>query len=453
MPATSANIDLLYALDDKPPFFTCLSVAFQHVLACFIGIVTPTLIIGSVLNLGEDIPFLISMALIASGIGSFIQTRQFGPFGSGLVTIQGTSFAFISALIIAGSSVRAEGGSNADIMSLVAGLTITGALVEILVAFFIDNIKRVITPVTTGIVITAIGLSLIKVGMTDFAGGFYTLQQDPDNFGSLSHLAVGLTVVLTIVFLNATSNRWLRLSAIFMGMLAGTVVAFIQGNLHIQIPDNFNWLVLPNPLQYGVSFDLSLFAPVVIIYFFSAIETAGDLTANSVFCQQPTQGKRYMARIRGGIMADGINSIIAGVLCSFPNTTFGQNNGVIQLTGVASRKIGFFVAALLVLLGLFPIIGLVLQSLPKPVIGGATLIMFGMVAAGGIRVLTHNGLNRIQSLIVATALGAGMGVMLVPEALNQLPLWAKNLLASPVTTSGIVAISLTLLLEKRPASD
>lgn len=443
-----ANTDLLFSLDDKPPFFTSLSVAFQHVLASFIGIVTPTLIIGSVLNLGEEIPFLISMALIASGIGSFIQTRKFGPFGSGLVTVQGTSFAFISALIIAGSSVRAQGGSNADIMALVAGLTITGSIIEIIVAFSIEKIKRVITPVTTGIVITAIGLSLIKVGITDFAGGFNTLKQDPDNFGGLNHLAVGLTVVLTIVILNASANRWLRLSAIFIGMVAGTLVALIQGNLHIQIPDNFNWLVLPNPLKYGFNFDLSLFAPVALIYFFSAIETAGDLTANSVFCQQPTKGKIYINRIRGGVMADGLNSIIAGLLCSFPNTTFGQNNGVIQLTGVASRKVGFFVAALLVLLGLFPIIGLILQSLPKPVIGGATLIMFGMVAAGGIRVITHDGLNRIQSLIVATSLGAGMGIVLVPEALNHLPVWAKNLFASPVTTSGIVAISLTLLLER-----
>lgn len=437
----SQQQELLYQLHDSPPFWPALNAGFQHILASFVAIVTPTLIIGSALNLADDIPYLISMALIASGVGSFIQTRGKNGIGSGLVTIQGTSFAFISSLIIAGNWVRQHGGDSGDVIAMLNGLTIAGAAVELVVAAFITHIKRIITPVTTGIVIIAIGLSLIKVGMTDLAGGF-----NNPALGSDQNLLIGLSVLLTILFLNASSKPSWRLSSIFVGMLVGTVVAYFTGAFAVDHIQTSHLMVIPVPFKYGLDFEWSLFIPIALVYFFSALETAGDLTANSAFCQLPTSGPSYLARIKRGILADGINSMLAGVLNSFPNTTFGQNNGVLQLTGIASRKVGFFAAGLLVLFGLFPIIGAALQALPKPVIGGATLIMFGMVAVGGVKILTSQPLDRIDTLITAASLGAGFGVMMVPQALAQQPQWLQNLLASPVTTSGLVAIFLTLVL-------
>lgn len=437
----NSNSDLLYSLDDKPPIRQTIVVAFQHILASFVGIVTPTLIIGSALGLDNEMPHLISMALLASGIGTFIQSRRFGPVGSGLLTVQGTSFAFIGALLIAGASVKSQGGSNADIMAMMLGISMAGALVEVILSVFIHRLKTIITPLTTGIVITAIGLSLIKVGMTDLAGGF-----GADNFGAPSELSLGLVVVLVIVFLNAAPFPLARLSAIFVGIAVGAIMAGMQGQLSIASATTLPAFSLPHPFKYGIAFDWGLFLPVAFIYFFSAIETAGDLTANSLFCRLPVSGDSYLQRIKRGILADGINSIIANSLNSFPNTTFGQNNGVIQLTGVASRRVGIAIGCLLMLLGLFPVIGGVLQALPKPIIGGATLIMFAMVAVGGLKLLTQNPLTRKDSLIVASALGAGVGVMMVPSALQGLPQWSQYALSSPVTTSGLVAVLLTLTL-------
>lgn len=443
--------ELLYGLDDKPAAMASLTAAFQHLLASFIGVITPTLIISSTLGLEQYTPYLISMALFVSGLGTAIQTKRIGPVGSGLVAIQGTSFAFISALILAGSKVKSEGGSPEDILALLFGLTMAGALIEIIFSLLVKKLKRIITPLTTGIVITAIGLSLINVGMTDLAGGFNA----PD-FAKTSNLMVGLGVLLIIVFLNAASNHWVRLSAIFVGMALGTLYVALTSELTIPHLSDLPLIALPRPFAFGVDFDFGLFLPIALIYLFSAIETAGDLTANSLFCKQPVSGPVYLSRLKGGILGDGVNSLIAGMFNTFPNTTFGQNNGVIQLTGIASRKVGLYVAALFITIGCFPIIGTLLQAIPKPVLGGATLVMFAMVAVGGLKLLATYALDRRSSLVTACSLGMAIGVMMVPEALANLPDWLENILLSPVSSAGITAVFLDLSLprprEKGPLS-
>ena len=437
---------ILFALDDKPGFMISLTAAVQHVLASFIGVVTPTLIIASALGLQAEVPYLVSMALLVTGLGTFIQTKGFGPVGSGLVAIQGTSFAFISALLMVGTTIKARGGSNDDILAMMFGVCFWGAFVEIILSQFVTQIKRVITPITTGVVIIAIGISLIKVGMTDLAGGF-----NSDDFGNVDNLNLGLGVLLTIIIFNSHRNRWLRLSAIFIGMTAGTLVAYFAGMTDFSALSSLPYFSFPQPFKYGFSFDWSLFLPIALIYFFTAIETAGDLTANSLFCQLPIKGDKYLKRIRAGILGDGLNSLMAAVLCTFPNTTFGQNNGVIQMTGIASRKVGYFVAAVFVFLGTFPFIGAVLQAVPKPVLGGATLVMFAMVAVGGVKILTSEPLNQRNSLITACSLGMGLGVMMVGDVLSQLPVWLGNIFLSPVTTAGLTAIVLSLVLPETEA--
>lgn len=432
---------ILYALDDKPGFIISLTAAVQHVLASFIGVVTPTLIIASALGLQAEVPYLVSMALLVTGIGTFIQTRGVGPVGSGLVAIQGTSFAFMSALIMVGTTIKARGGSNDDVLAMMFGVSFWGAFVEIILSHFITQLKRIITPITTGVVIIAIGISLIKVGMTDLAGGF-----NSESFGSITNLSLGLGVLFVIIFFNAHKNRWLRLSAIFIGMFVGTLAAWFVGMTDFSNLTTLGLFSFPQPFKYGFNFDWSLFLPIALIYFFTAIETAGDLTANSLFCQLPIKGEKYLKRIRAGILGDGVNSLLAAVFCTFPNTTFGQNNGVIQMTGIASRKVGYFVAGVFVLLGLFPFIGAILQAIPKPVLGGATLVMFAMVAVGGVKILTCEPLNQRNSLITACSLGMGLGVMMVADLLTQLPVWLGNIFVSPVTTAGLTAIVLTVLL-------
>jgi xanthine permease XanP len=433
--------ELIYQLEDRPSNGKALYAGLQHVLASFVGIITPTLIIGGVLGLGDYVPYLISMALIVSGVGTFIQARRIGPIGAGMICVQGTSFAFLSSVLAAGFIAKSKGGGPEDILALIFGVCFVGAFIEIILSQFIDKLRRIITPVVTGTVVTIIGISLIKVGMTDLAGGFNA----PD-FGELHNLVLGAIVLVTIIALNRSNNIMLRLSSILIGMLVGYIAAVSMGLVQLGNVLNQPMISIPIPFKYGFSFDWYAFIPIAVIYTITAIESTGDITANCMITKQPVIGTSYFKRIKAGILADGVNSLLAAVFNTFPNTTFSQNNSVIQLTGIASRYVGYFVALILCVLGLFPIIGALLTTIPKPVIGGATLVMFGTVAAAGIKIIAREELDRRNLMILAVSFGIGLGVMLVPETVQLLPKMLQSVFGSAVTTSGIAAIVMTLVL-------
>ncbi|HPQ95926.1 MAG: purine permease [Thiothrix sp.] len=438
----SSHGELLYPLDARPGPLESFFAALQHVMASFVGIITPTLIIGGVLGLGAEIPYLISMALVVSGVGTFIQARRPLGIGSGMICVQGTSFAFLSSVLAAGMIAKAKGGGPEEILSLIFGVCFFGAFIEIVLSQFIHKLQRVVTPLVTGIVITIIGISLIKVGMLDLAGGVNA----PD-FGSGANLALGGSVLLLIIILNQSRNAWIRLSSIVIGLLAGYFVAFVMGKISFAgLSEATPFFSIPIPFKYGFDFDLGAFIPIALIYLITAIESTGDLTANSMVSKQPLTGPVYMARIRGGVLADGVNSALAALFNTFPNTTFSQNNGVIQLTGVASRYIGYYIAVILMILGFFPIIGAVLQLIPKPVLGGATLVMFGTVAAAGVKILATEQLDRRKMLIMAVAFGVGLGVTMVPNLLDQMPKLVQNIFGSAITSGGLAAILMAWLL-------
>jgi len=440
--------ELIYGLEDRPPKPQAFLAGLQHVLASFVGIITPTLIIGGVLGLGSEIPYLISMALIVSGVGTFIQARTVGPVGSGLVALQGTSFAFLSAILAAGFIVKGKGGGPDEILAMIFGVCFLGAFIEIFLSQFLHKLKFFINPLVTGIVITTIGLYLIKVGMTDLAGGF----KAPDA-GSFQNLALGFGVLLTIIVLNQSKNMYLRSGAIFIGLIAGFIAAFFMGKVDFTKVSEMSLFALPIPFKYGFDFDFAAFLPVALIYIITTIESSGDLTATSMISRQPITGPVYTNRIKNGVLGDGVNSMIAAIFNTFPNTTFSQNNGVIQLTGMASRYVAFWAAGILVVLGLFPVIGGIFQQLPKPVLGGATLVMFGTVAAAGIRILATVDLNRRNMLIMAVSFGMGLGVAMVPDVMKEMPKTIQNIFGSAVTMSGITAILLNLCLPQSLAEE
>ncbi|AQA17719.1 xanthine permease XanP [Halioglobus japonicus] len=433
--------ELIYRLDDKPPVPEASFAALQHLLASFVGVVTPTLIIGNILGLQEEVPYLISMALLASGIGTFIQAYRPLGIGAGMLCIQGTSFAFLGAILSAGFMVKDRGGSSADILALITGMCFVGAFIQIGLSQIIPYLRRIVTPLVTGIVITSIGISLIKVGMTDLAGG-----ANAEDFGAPINLGLGFFVIIVIVALNASSNNWVRLSSVILGLLAGLVAALVLGELALQDLGMSAEIAVPQPFKYGFSFELAAFIPLAVIYIISSVETTGDLTANCVISNQPIEGEGYIRRIRNGVLGDGVNSMIAAVLNSFPNTTFSQNTGVIQLTGIASRYVGMYVAGILVVLGLFQGVGDFLLSIPKPVLGGATLVMFGTVAVAGIKILATEELDRRKVIIIAVSFGLGLGLALVPEVFAQTPLLFQNIFSSAAATAGLTAITLSLII-------
>jgi xanthine permease XanP len=433
--------ELIYRLDDNPPVLESFFAAIQHLLASFVGIVTPTLIIGGILGLQEQLPYLISMALIASGIGTFVQAYKPFGIGAGMLCVQGTSFTFLGAILSAGFIAKDAGGGPQEIIALITSLCFVGAFVQIGLSQFIPRLRKIVTPLVTGIVITSIGISLIKVGMTDLAGG----ANNPD-FGSPANLMLGLFVIAVIVLMNISNNNWVRLSSIVVGLIAGFVVAALTGMLNTDNLLPSATLSIPIPFKYGFNFELAAFIPLAVIYVISSLETTGDITANCIISDQPITGEGYIQRIKSGVLGDGINSMIAAVLNSFPNTTFSQNTGVIQLTGIASKYIGMYIAGILVFIGLFQGVGDILQQIPKPVLGGATLIMFGTVATAGIKILACEYMDRRKVIIIAVSLGLGLGLALVPEVFAKTPALVQNIFSSAAATAGLTAMLLSLIL-------
>lgn len=445
--AAKEKYDLIYGLEDKPAPLQSVLGALQHLLAMFVGIITPAIIISGALKLPiEYSSFLISMALFVSGVGTFIQVnRFFGVLGSGLLSIQGVSFTFIGTIIAIGLSVTKGGGSPEAAMATIFGCTFLGSFFTMGASRLLPYLRKVITPVVSGVVVILIGLTLIEVGMTDFCGGF-PAKGTPD-FASLENVSLGLFVMITIVLLNRSTNPFLRMGSVVIGLALGYIIAVFLGKVDFSRLAGVSIFSLPIPFKFGFfKFDLSQMLTVGIIYLLIVMEAIGDLTATSMLSGEPVEGEKYMQRVSGGILADGFNSAMAAIFNAFPLATFSQNNGVIQLTGVASRHVGKYIAGILVLLGIFPIIGGVISIMPKPVLGGATLILFSMVASAGVRIVTAHPLGRKEMLILAVSLGTGLGAHFVPEVFSNMPKLIKDIGHSPIAVGGMVAILTNLVL-------
>jgi xanthine permease XanP len=448
----AAQPDLIYGLNDRPPLGQSVFVAVQHVLAVFVGIVTPPLIISKALNLApSDEAFLVSMALFISGVGTLLQSRRLGPIGSGLLSIQGTSFVFLGPIIALAKTVMTEGTGQSPqtALGVVFGTCLAAALVPIVISPFIQFANQVITPLVTGVVVTLIGLTLVEVGITSLGGGFEARARG--TFGSLENLLWAGIVVALIVALNSSNSERLRMISVVAGLAGGYVVAILAGKIGFSGLREFPWVTIPTPLHYGLGIRLSALIPFSFLYVITAIESIGDLTATSVLTCEPIAGPLYFRRLRGGVMADGVSSMLAAIFNSFPSTTFAQNNGVIQLTGVGSRYIALFVGVMLMLLGLCPVVGGVIQSMPQSVLGGATIIMFGTVAVSGIKILSGVNLDRRSSTIAATSFGLGLGVTFVPDLMQNMPQLVRETFSSGIATGGMCALLLNVVLPGKKA--
>ena len=422
--------ELIYGLEDKPKLKDALFAALQHLLAIFVAIITPPLIISGALSLDvETTGFLVSMALFASGVSTFIQCRRFGFIGTGLLCVQGTSFSFIGPIISAGLA----GG-----LPLIFGSCIAASSVEMIISRLLKYTRKIITPLVSGIVVTLIGLSLIKVGINACGGG--EAARAAGTFGSMDNIGLAVLVLVVIIFFNRSSNKYLRMSSIIIGIAVGYAVAGLLGKVDFDAIPEFGMLYMPVPFKYGIAFDWSSIVAIGVVYLITAIEAYGDITANSLISGEPVEGEKFIKRASGGIFADGFNSMLAGIFNSFPNSIFAQNNGMIQLTGVASRYVGYYIAGFLILLGLFPVVGLVFSVMPDAVLGGATLLMFGTVAASGIRIIAAQDIDRKAILVMALSFSLGLSVELVPDILMGFPEAMRSVFASGITTGGLTAI-------------
>lgn len=448
-PATTTapvKSELIYRLEDRPPLPQTLFAACQHLLAMFVAVITPALLICQALGLpAQDTQHIISMSLFASGLASILQIKTWGPVGSGLLSIQGTSFNFVSPLIMGGMALKNGGADIPTMMATLFGTLMLASCTEIILSRFLHLARRIITPLVSGVVVMIIGLSLIQVGLVSIGGGYGAMNDH--TFGAPSNLMLAGSVLVVIILLNRQRNPYLRVSSLVIAMAVGYALAWATAML----PDTGNMekttslLMVPTPLYYGLGIDWNLLIPLMLVFMVTSLETIGDITATSDVSEQPVSGPLYMKRLKGGVLANGLNSMLSAVFNTFPNSCFGQNNGVIQLTGVASRYVGFVVALMLIVLGLFPAVAGFVQHIPEPVLGGATIVMFGTIAASGVRIVSREPLNRRAIMIMALSLAVGLGVSQQPLILQFAPDWMKTLLSSGIAAGGITAIVLNLV--------
>ncbi len=423
--------------NETPPLKEAVPLGLQHVLAMFASNVTPSIIVAGAAGLafgGPEQVYLIQMAMLFAGIATLFQTVGIGPVGARLPIMQGTSFAFVGVL----AGVAATQGLG---VALTACLI--GGVIHFCLGAFIQNLRWLFPPLVTGLVILAIGLYLIPVAIKYAAGGAAPFQMEAESFGSLKHWTVALTVVVVALALKFFTKGILSNAAILVGLIAGYAVAALVGMVNFSAVANAAVFITPQPLPYGFEFSLGAVIAVTLVSIVSAIETVGDASATT----KAGAGREATdEEISGATYADGLGTAVAAVFGGLPNTSFSQNVGIVGMTGIMSRHVVTIGALVLVICGLLPKIGAVIASMPLPVLGGGVIVMFGMVAAAGLNVLTEVRMNRRNMIIIAISLAAGLGLNLVPTAVQYLPGVVKVLMTSAVAPTALVAIVLNLVL-------
>ncbi len=423
--------------DQTPPLSQAVPLGLQHVLAMFASNVTPSIIVAGAAGLafgGPEQVYLIQMAMLFAGVATLFQTVGLGPIGARLPIMQGTSFAFVGVL----AGVAATQG-----LSVALSACIIGGVLHFILGGFIRHLRWLFPPLVTGLVILAIGLYLIPVAIKYAAGGAASFQMEAESFGSLKHWSVALCVVIVALVLKFFTKGTLSNAAILVGLVAGYILAFVLGMVNFGAVGNAAWFTAITPLPYGFEFSPGAVIAVTLVSVVSAIETVGDTSATT----KAGAGREATdAEISGATYADGLGTAIAGVFGGLPNTSFSQNVGIVGMTGIMSRHVVTIGALVLILCGLVPKIGAVIASMPLPVLGGGVIVMFGMVAAAGLNVLSEVNMNRRNMVIIAVSLAAGLGLNLVPTAVQYLPGVVKTLATSAVAPTALVAVILNQVL-------
>ncbi|MDO5517328.1 MAG: nucleobase:cation symporter-2 family protein [Clostridium sp.] len=430
------GMKLMYGIDDKPNIYMQILLGFQHIFAAFGGIIVVPLVISSALGFDTATSTaLMSATILAAGIATFIQSRGAGIAGARVACIMGTDFTFATPAIAVGSVAGLPG---------IIGATILGSLVEIILSFFIKPLMKLFPPLVTGTVICLIGLTLLPVSVDWAAGG-----SGASDYGSLINILIAMFVMILTIMLNHYGNGMTSTASILIGMVVGYLVCIPLGMVDFTSVREASWISLPQIFANGVDFNLKYVIPFIPAYLVTTIETVGCLKA---ICQV-SEVEGDSKRIGSGVLADGIGSAIAGCIGTFPNTSFSQNVGLIPLTKVASKYVAMMAGILLIILGLFPKFAALINIMPQPVLGGVGIVMFGTVAAAGIQTLSSVKLTNRNLLIIATAIGLGLGVTFRPEILGNLPEGIKMIFSSGISTGTITALVLNLILRDKESSE
>lgn len=430
---------LIFGLNDRPDPAKTFLAAAAHLFAIVASILTAPLLIARAVGLdSEATQYVISASLVVSGIATFIQTFRIGIVGSGLLAVQGTSFAFIGTMAYAASQLPPT-TSQEELLGVLLGTAAVGGGMIVFLSFFLDTVRRVITPTVTGVTICLLGLSLLWSAL---GNSWRLLSMASDD--ELLPLTFEWLFTLGIITLLATRNNpYARLVCVPTGLFAGLLLAAILRGWSMPTPNLDQELFLLQIMPVSLKFSPVALLVLLPIFLVSLTETIGDITATSLVSKQPIKGKEYFVRLRGGVLGDGFNTILASLLGAFPNTTFSQNNAVIRLTGIASRQVGYLLALFLIVLGSIPAVSSLVVNIPGSVLNSTTAFLFAMIAYTGLEIVRAHAKQKGLRVLIVSICGA-FGLIFLPKLLLSLgietPAYASILMGFPVATGALIAI-------------
>ena len=427
------SIDNIYKLDGKVPVGKAIPFGLQHILAMFVANIAPILIVAGACGLSAaQTTNLVQCAMMIAGIGSLIQLFPLWKIGSGLPIVMGISFTFVSIFCVIGP----EYGYGS-----VVGAILVGGLVEGTLGLFAKYWRKIVSPIVAASVVTSIGFSLLSVGATSFGGG----SGSPD-FGSWKNLLLGFITLLACLLFQIFVKSYFKQLSVLFGLVVGYIVAACMGIVDFSALKECGVIAIPRFMPFAPEFHVGPIVTVILIFLVSATETIGDTSAlaASALNREVTDKE-----ITGSIACDGYISSLSALFGCLPITSFSQNVGLIAMTKVINRFTIATGAGIMILAGLFPIFGALLNTLPEAVLGGCTIIMFGNIVISGLQMISNCGFSQRNITIAALSLSVGIGFTQVPEIFSIFPDVVQNVFADNcVATVFLIAIIANLVLPK-----
>lgn len=410
-------------------------LGIQHLLAMYSGAVAVPLLIGTALHFSStQMTYLVSIDIFMCGLATFLQLARNRYFGIGLPVILGCAIQAVEPLKMIGHEY--------SIGTMYGSIIVAGIFVFLIAGQF-AKIRKLFPPVVTGSLITVIGLTLIPIAVQNLGGGTVANK----SFGSLPNIAVGGITILIILAIQFWGKGFIRSIAVLIGLIGGTIVASFMGMVSLKPVTQATWFHVPQPFYFGMPrFAISPSLTMIIIALVSMVESTGVFFALGNLLDRDIQKED----LKKGYRAEGLAVILGGIFNTFPYTTFSQNVGLLELSGIRTKRPIYWAACLLMLMGLLPKIGALATIIPTPVLGGAMLVMFSMISVQGIRMLLKvDFTDERNTLIVAISVGAGLGVSVYPTIFQALPQSLQLFLGNGIVIASVCAVGLNLLL-KRP---
>ncbi|HDR7513265.1 xanthine permease PbuX [Bacillus mobilis] len=415
--------------------FKIASLGMQHMLAMYAGAIIVPLIVGGGLGLNQkELTYLVSIDLLMCGVATILQALSNRFFGIGLPVVLGCTFTAVGPMIAIGKQYG---------VSSIYGAIIAAGLFVVIFAKLFGKLVKLFPPVVTGSVVTVIGVTLVPAAINDMAGGVGS-----KDFGSLENLALAFGVLLFIIIMYRFFDGFIRSISILLGLLFGTIVAAFMGKVSLQAVGEADWFHGIQPFYFGTpTFELTPIITMILVACVGIVEATGVYFALSDICNKKI-GEKELTK---GYRAEGLAMVLGGIFNAFPYTTYSQNVGLVQLTGVRNRVIIYTCGGMLIILGFIPKIAAITTIIPKSVLGGAMLAMFGMVMAYGIKMLSSVDFGRQENLlIVACSVGIGLGVTVVPTLFSQLPENIRILTDNGIVLGSASAVLLNIVFNMVP---